>query len=175
MRGALQLDPTTDLLVAQMAPVRISQAWAGVLLSHQLSLLADYALGATPRRDATELQSFLMEFRADEIELTAADVVSAGSFRHTLDSALETWAPQASVIVERIPALERPVLLALSASVSGTQALSSTENELRRGVAITSLLIRYCERHNLDETACARLLKKLDDRLPAAAQRAAPN
>src|SRR5436189_192964 len=57
MKGTLQMDPTATILVAQIAPEQVTVTWAGVFLTHQLSLLASYVQGDTLPSDRVDLQA----------------------------------------------------------------------------------------------------------------------
>jgi len=169
MKGFLQLDPTTSLLVAQMAPVHVSPTWAGLFLLHQLSLLSDLAHpGAPSPQSATE--EARSDLQAADLELVAADFLAQGRFRVALDSALAEWRPESPAdLAGRVRRAAPSALLPIQASVPSEPARSDAETRLRGGVVATSLLIRYCEQQQLDPDACAALIGQLASPLPNAA------
>lgn len=162
MRGPLQIDPTTDLIVAQIAPEHVTMPWAGVFLAHYLSLLADYALGATARGRSTSA-FYVSEARAYQIELMAADLVSAGAFRRTLDSVLA----QASVrtaddLFQQLNDLYAAALTATRTLVSAEPPRSHDEETLRNGFVLVALVTRYCELKGIEPTAAGPLYERLE-------------
>ncbi len=90
MKGSLQLDPTATILVALIAPERVTPTWAGVFLVHQLSLLADYVHDSTST-SPSPAQYNRTELQAYDLELMAADFLSQGRLRHMIDSVLAHW------------------------------------------------------------------------------------
>lgn len=172
MVATLQLDPATDLLVAQIAPIRITVPWAGVVLWRQLSLLADYALGASAS-PPTDEEYFATEFRGYQVELMVADLLSGGLVRLVLDDLLaqgevtgvESLTDLTSTIVELPPALE--------AVLPAPAAASQEEVWLRGGFAIAALVIRYCEQRGLDASTALPVMQALFPR-PGASGESAP-
>src|SRR6266571_6539796 len=89
MGGTLQLDPTATILVAQIAPEHVTATWAGVFLTHQLSLLASYVQGDTVGDSAAAR----IELQANYIELVAGDFVAQGRLRAAIDTIFARWEP----------------------------------------------------------------------------------
>ena len=161
MQGYLELDPTADILVAQMAPVQVTPTWAGLFLLHQLSLLADHADGSTTtaRSPTDEARS---DLQAADLELIAADLLAGGRFRAALDTILSRWHPESTgELVDRIVHASPSEMSAVLAVVPSEPERSAAEAQLRGGVFGTSAAIRYCEVHEFGQDSCATVIKAL--------------
>jgi hypothetical protein len=145
MRGTMQLDPTATILVAQIALQPVTTEWAGIFLSRQLSLLADYALAATTI-PVTDEQYYLSEFRGYQIELIAADLLARGRLRNAIDS-LFTVAHVASLdrLAQLVGGLTPRDLRILDDSALSAPPRSDAERTLRNGFLAAALAVRYCE------------------------------
>jgi hypothetical protein len=143
------LDPSPTLHVVTIKPEEVTQLWAGVFLVHAVSQLADRVLGATPR-DATPDQVLLSDFRAYELELTAADLLAKGALRVALDSLLDQARPLST---EHLASQVSPIAVANRALLNGVfpggEPKSHAEVTLRAGFLAMALLVRHAERHDL--------------------------
>ncbi|MBN2319042.1 MAG: hypothetical protein JXR49_08190 [Acidobacteria bacterium] len=159
MGSRMQIDPYTDLLVAQIAPERISQQWAGVFLWRQLSILADYALGAIEKPSSDE-QFYATEFRGYQVELMVADLLSKGAARQKLDALLEksgvSDVQTLAKLLENVSEVKSVI-----AAIPAPQPGSLGEAELRGGFVKAALIIRFCELRGLDAVTALPVMQKL--------------
>jgi rhamnogalacturonyl hydrolase YesR len=89
----------------------------------------------------------MSEFRAYELELLAADRLSAGRLRLALDIALDVTQPTSlQSLVSEARALAAAQHQAFATLISPERPNSSTEASLRAGFFAAALLLRYAER-----------------------------
>ena len=160
MRSGLQLDPTTELLVGQIAPQPITVPWAGILVWRQLSLLADYAVGVIAA-GADDEAHYATEFRGYQAELIVADLLSQGAMRLQLDSTLSragvSGLDDLAVLIGRTANFAGTV----TATVPADPSASVGEHRLRGGFVIGALVVRYCELRGLDAVTALDVMKRL--------------
>lgn len=156
MQSTLQLDPNPQLNVILIKPERVTELWAGLFLIHELSHLADRALGAeSPEPDVEE---YLMgELRAFGLEMMAANGVTRGDFYRRLDRVLDEWqAGSVEEFVHRVRSMTVADVEKISAPVLSELAASDAEHRLRNGFYSAALLIRYAERNRLPDDELTR-------------------
>lgn len=160
MRSRMQTDPNTDLLVGQIAPQRMTLPWAGVFLLRQLSILADYALGAI-KKPAPDEQYYATEFRGYQVELIVADLLSQGATRRRLDAILAE--SNVSGVEDLVKLLDSVGSFAKSVivTVPAPSAASPGEDGLRGGFVQAALVIRYCEVRGLDAVTALPIMMRL--------------
>jgi len=126
MPSGLALDPSPTIHVVRIRPDEVTPTWAGLFLVHEVMHLADRALGAEPPRP-TRHQFLMSEFRAYELELLAADRLSAGRLRLALDIALDVTQPTSlQSLVSEARALAAAQHEAFAALISPERPNSST-------------------------------------------------
>lgn len=156
MQSTLQLDPNPQLNVILIKPEGVTELWAGLFLIHELSHLADRALGAeSPEPDVEE---YLMgELRAFGLEMMAANGVTRGDFYRRLDRVLDEWqAGSVEEFVHRVRSMTVADVEKISAPVLSELAASDAERRLRNGFYSVALLIRYAERKRLPDDELIR-------------------
>ncbi len=165
MKGPIQLDPTTDILVVQVAPQFVSEAWAGILLVHYLSLLADYARAPAPSgSDDYDWR----EWRAYQVELRAADALSRGGVRRAIDQVLTDVPVRTSdELFARLDTLYGRARLTAQTAVTVELPLTRDEATLRNGFILTSIIVRFAELRGLSDGEAAPLLQRLGAYLAA--------
>jgi len=146
----LTLDPNPQLSVIRIRPVEVSEPWAGVFLVNAVSHLADRVLGVTPP-GATPAQVLLSQFRAYNLELMAADVLSNGGIREALDTVLDlAHEPSLQQLAGDAPRLAIANLALLSVPLAAGDPQSPEEKKLRAGFLTMALILRYGQRQTLD-------------------------
>lgn len=156
----LAMDPNPQLNVVTIKPVDMSEPWAGIFLVNAISHLADRVLGVTPPT-ATPAQVLLSQFRAYNLELMAADVLSNGAMREALDSVLDL-AHESSFqqLAVDAPRLALTNLGLLSSAVPAGEPRSPDERRLRSGFFAMALILRHGQRQALGVDA---ILPALDE------------
>ena len=166
MRGTMQLDPTATILVAQIAFQSVTTEWAGIFLSRQLSLLADYALGATSIL-VTDEQHYLTEFRGYQIELIAADLLARGRLRNAIDSLFRaTQVASLDQLAQLVRGLTPRELRILDDSALSAPPRSEAERTLRNGFLAAALTVRYCEITCTSQEGMVAAMRRVFPRAP---------
>lgn len=145
MLSPLQMDPSTTLNVVQIKSEEMTELWAGIFLTHELSHLADRIYGIEPV--VPTRQEFLMgEVRAYALELMAADLLAKGELRNTLDTLIARWKPaNLDELQARLPAMTQEDFALLNSVMQGGEPKSDAEVGLRAGFYLAALLIRFSE------------------------------
>jgi len=158
----LTLDPNPQLSVIRIRPVEVSEPWAGVLVVNAVSHLADRVLGVTPP-GATPAQVLLSQFRAYNLELMAADVLSNGGMREALDSVLDlAHEPSLQQLAGDAPRLAITNLALLSVPLAAGDPQSPEEKKLRAGFLTMALILRYGQRQTLDLDAILSAIDEIE-------------
>jgi len=153
MKSTLEMDPGPTVAAVLIKQEKVSEVWAGLFLTHELSHLADRVLKVEPP-NPTRAQFLMGELRAYDLELMGADLVSAGRLRQHLDAILDRWQLESvASVTERCVHLGPPELAALNDAVPGGDPQSAAEARLRGGFFAAALVLRFSERNRLpDET-----------------------
>ena len=130
--------------------MEVSEPWAGVFLVNAVSHLADRVLRVTPP-GATPAQVLLSQFRAYNLELMAADVLSNGGMREALDSVLDlAHEPSLQQLARDAQRLAIANLALLSVPLAAGDPQSPEEKKLRAGFLTMALILRYGQRQTLE-------------------------
>ena len=133
---------------------------AGLFLTHELSHLADRVLKVEPP-NPTRAQFLMGELRAYDLELMAADLVSAGRLRRGLDALLDDWQLESlERVTERCGRMEPRESASLNTAISGGDPQSAAEGRLRNGFFAAALVLRFSERNQLADGAVLNGLDK---------------
>jgi len=165
MKGPLQLDLTSNLLVLQIAAEPITVQWAGVFLFRYASILSDYAQGVASIDDPSRTY-YATEFRGYQIELMAADALSKGKLRRAIDTELTNLSVNSvDDLFASLPKIY-PIVRKLGRNLL-TSVPPRTKNEeaLRNGFMLTAVVIRYCETHEISPDSKELILNRFSDYL----------
>lgn len=139
----LQVEPARGGDVIRIRPERVTEAWAGLFLVHELAHLADRVLwGETSWRSRHHFLE--AELRAVELEFAAATAISGGALPRHLDAALAAMRPGDMLeLLDRTLDLTDAALDALVPPDLDAPPASPAERVLRHQFLRAALVLRY--------------------------------